>query len=158
MIRYALVCDREHAFDAWFRDSAAFEAQSADGDIHCALCGSPMVRKAVMAPAVKRTGGARDIIAAPAAAATEAAAVPGDAPLDENRFSAARAMIRDLHRRLKKDADDVGPRFPAEARKIHEGDSPSRSIYGTATGEEARSLLEDGIGVLPIPALPDEWN
>ena len=53
---------------------------------------------------------------------------------------------------------DVGDRFPAEVRRMHDGDIPHRDIRGEATLSEARSLLEDGIMILPVPGAPDERN
>ncbi len=69
-----------------------------------------------------------------------------------------RAALREIHAKLKREATDVGPAFPEQARAIHEGDAPPRAIYGTATDDEVRELVEDGIGIMPIPALPDDRN
>ena len=67
-------------------------------------------------------------------------------------------MVRELRSRIAEGTDDVGPRFSQEARRMHEGDIPHRSIRGEASMEDARSLIEDGIEILPIPRLPEEWN
>jgi len=67
-------------------------------------------------------------------------------------------MIRELHEKIVANTDDVGENFPEEARKMHDGETPARSIRGKASFEEARELLEDGIPVLPIPDLPEERN
>ena len=165
MIRYALLCHHDHAFEAWFRDSAAFDLQREAGQVACPACGDLAVRKAVMAPAVRRSGAKR--AEAPAGAATEPAPPPTPAPAggtpaptpatDEN-FQRLRAALRDMHAKLKRDAVDVGPAFPDEARAIHEGEAQPRAIYGTATDAEVRSLVEDGVGIMPIPALPDDRN
>jgi hypothetical protein len=78
--------------------------------------------------------------------------------LDEEKFFKMRAALRDLHLRLKEGAENVGRTFPEEARKIHDGEAPARAIYGTATQDEVRALLDDGIDLLPLPPLPDECN
>ena len=54
--------------------------------------------------------------------------------------------------------DDVGAKFPEEARKIHYGESPQRAIIGQAKLEEARELLEEGVPVLPIGIKPKQVN
>lgn len=158
MIRYALQCRRDHAFEAWFRDSLAYDRQRADGHVLCPVCGDGEVRKAVMAPAVRRSSKGR----AAAPEVTPPSPRPADAPtvpavVDDPSFR-IRSAIRELHARVKRDATDVGPAFPEQARAIHDGEAPPRAIYGTATNEEVRSLLDDGVGILPIPALPDDRN
>jgi hypothetical protein len=163
MIRYSLLCEDAHDFEAWFRDSAAFDQQSERGEIGCPQCGSSNVRKALMAPSIRRSS--RSGTPAPVAPPEVPAAPPevpvafeGPAKLDEEKFRQLRSMIRELHSRVKAQAEDVGRTFPEEARKISDGDAPGRAIYGTATPEEVSSLLEDGIDVLPLPPLPDERN
>ncbi len=167
MIRYALLCRQDHAFEAWFRDSETFDVQNGAGQVGCPHCGTAEIRKALMAPSIRRTpkvtkgpevenGVAR--VAEPAAPsgaiplASNVPAVPDDVAAQ------MRASLRELHARLKATAEDVGSAFPDEARRIHDGDEPARAIYGTATDTEVRSLIEDGIGILPIPALPDDRN
>ena len=165
MIRYALLCPDDHAFEAWFRDSEAFDVQSGAGQVSCPTCGAGEIRKAVMAPAVRRSAGKRVAVPAPgdAAPATPAPApsggmAPAPPPITDEAFAAMRTVLREVHAKLKRDAVDVGPAFPDEARAIHDGDAPPRPIYGTATDDEVRSLVEDGVSILPIPALPDDRN
>lgn len=156
MIRYSLVCDDAHVFEAWFRDSQAFDDQSRQGDVGCPHCGSGKVRKALMAPSIRRSSRQR---AETSTVATQVpVAIEGPGLAEEEKFRHMRSLLRELHNRVKENAEDVGRTFPAEARKIHDGDAPERSIYGTATTEEVKSLLEDGIDVLPLPALPEDRN
>ncbi len=79
-------------------------------------------------------------------------------PGTDEQFQRLRTALREIHAQLKRDAVDVGAAFPAQARAIHEGAAPERAIYGTATETEVRALVEDGIGIMPIPALPDDRN
>ncbi len=163
MIRYALLCARDHAFEAWFRDSDAFDLQSEAGQVSCPACGDADVRKAVMAPAVRRSAEKRggSPAAAPEASVPAPVPVPSSAdatPMADASFARMRAALREIHAKLKRDAVDVGPAFPEQARAIHEGDAPPRAIYGTATDDEVRGLVEDGVGIMPIPALPDDRN
>ena len=158
MIRYALLCRHDHAFEAWFRDSETYDRQRAEGHVACPACGDADIRKAVMAPAVRRSSG-RPVALPDPAPAPPAEKEPSPAPLAEGDNAARmRAALRELHARIKRDATDVGPAFPDEARAIHDGVSPPRPIYGTATDAEVRSLIDDGVGILPIPILPDERN
>ena len=148
MIKFALVCPAGHEFESWFSDGAAFDTQAKRGFVQCPTCGSRHVGKAVMAPAV---------VTRAATAADSAPAVQPMALLDE-RARELRAMIRAVRERMMTEAEDVGAGFAAEARRIHEGDATERPIYGQASIADARALLEDGIGVLPIPVLPDDHN
>ena len=159
MIRYALLCRHDHAFEAWFRDSEAYDRQRRDGHVACPACGDGEVRKAMMAPAIRRSSkrvqptGPETPPVTPAPAAAEPVPVAAD-----DSAARMRGAIRELHVRMKRDAADVGPAFPEQARAIHEGEAPARAIYGTATDAEVRSLIEDGVGILPIPTLPDDRN
>ncbi len=158
MIRYALLCTADHPFEAWFADSDAFDLQSEAGQVACPACGVTEVRKAMMAPAVRRSGrppSAPSAVEAPAVAAAPPPAAPA---LADETFTRMRAALREIHTKLKRDAVDVGLAFPEQARAIHDGDAPPRAIYGTATQAEVRGLVEDGVGIMPIPALPDDRN
>jgi hypothetical protein len=155
MIKYSLVCDASHEFESWFPGSESYEEQSRRGFVECPLCQSTKVSKAIMAPNVARKD--RDVTAASDAAAPAAPAPQQVALLDEKQQH-LRAMMRELHEKIVASSDDVGEAFPEEARKMHEGETPARSIRGKASFEDARSLLEEGIPVLPIPDLPEERN
>jgi len=144
MIKYALGCAEGHAFDSWFPDSAAYEKQRKRGFVVCPECGSNRVDKAIMAPAV--VGGQR------------APVEPGvELVLDDRRRRAREVLLR-MRREIEANTDDVGVRFPQVARAIHLGEEPERGIRGRASVAEAQSLVEDGIGVLPLPMLEDELN
>ena len=153
MIRYALICDRQHAFDGWFRDSAAFDGQVANGLVTCPCCQSVAVDKQIMAPGVAR---ADRIASAPSCAPATTDTTP--MALMDDKTRELRAMITALRAHVTKTADYVGPRFAQEARRIHDGEVENRSIYGEATSEEARALAEDGIAALPLPIVPGERN
>ncbi len=160
MIRYALRCDRNHAFESWFKDSAAFDALAALNQLSCAVCGSSSVHKAPMAPSIVRGGKDRaTLIEAPASGPSVPQAQPSQAvALMGEQERKLRDMVRELHRKIAETSDDVGKAFPEEARRIHEGDTPARAIHGQATGEEVKALLDDGIPLMPIPSLPDDQN
>ena len=152
MIKYALACDKGHSFESWFADSAAYDKQAKRGLVTCPQCGSAKVEKAIMAP---RVSGARtrsdsqEITVAP-----EKAPVAVMSPVEQE----LRAKLKELREHIVKNADNVGEKFPEEARKIHYGETEHRSIYGVASIEDAKELAEEGIDVHPIPLLPDERN
>jgi hypothetical protein len=155
MIRYALACDKGHAFESWFQNSAAFDKQVKRGLLTCPLCNSPKVEKAMMSPQLsgtkKKSGDASGPEApSPAAPAPVAMVTPQEREL--------RKKLRELREHLVKNADYVGQKFPEEARKMHYGEIEHRSIYGEASTDQARELHEEGIEFHPLPALPDERN
>jgi hypothetical protein len=156
MIRYSLRCDRGHAFDSWFQSSSAYESQEKRKLVNCPACGSAKVERAIMAPQIVSKMG-RDI-AAPAPAASTDVTTPASTPLMMAQERELRAKLKELRDHIVKNADNVGERFPNEARKMHYGDIEHRPIYGEASPDEARSLVEEGVEVSPLPVLPDDRN
>jgi hypothetical protein len=154
MIHYQLRCGGDHAFDGWFRDSAAFDMQVASGLATCPVCGTADVRRALMAPALGKTGRKPP-------EQVEARAEPAPAALPETPPVAGgvlpdqvRALLQRMRAEVEKRCDYVGPAFAEEARKIHAGESEKRGIYGEATPEEAERLADDGIEIAQIPWVP----
>lgn len=162
MIKYALVCEKGHEFESWFADSAAYDKQRKRKLVACPVCESVKVDKAIMAPRVTAKKGKRPApieTPAPAAVAAEAPAGP-PAPVamispQEMEF---RSKLKELRDHLVKNAENVGGKFPEEARKMHYGEIEHRSIYGVATPQDAKELLDEGIECHPLPVLPDERN
>jgi hypothetical protein len=149
MIRYALICDKGHEFEGWFKDSAAFDAQLRRGLVSCATCGSAKVGKSIMAPRLART----DLPPTPLAA-SEPQPVAMLSPEDHKM----REMLKAFRAHVVANSDDVGAKFPEEARRMHEGEIEHRAIRGVATPDEARALHDDGIEVHLLPTLPDDRN
>jgi hypothetical protein len=156
MIRYNLRCERGHAFESWFQSSQAYETQEKRKLVNCPSCGSAKVERAIMAPQIVSKK-SRDR-AAPAPAATTETTTPASTPLMMAQERELRAKLRELRDHIVKNADNVGERFPNEARKMHYGDIEHRPIYGEASPEEARSLIDEGVEVSPLPVLPDDRN
>jgi hypothetical protein len=160
MIHYNLRCERGHGFESWFQSSAAYESQEKRKLVNCPVCGSARVERAIMAPQIvskKRRDSAPDPAPAPATAPTDVTA-PASTPLLMAQERELRAKIKELRDHIVKNADNVGERFPNEARKMHYGDIEHRPIYGEASPDEARSLIEEGVEVSPLPVLPDDRN
>jgi hypothetical protein len=160
MIKYTLVCDDKHEFESWFADSAAFDKQAKRKLVACPVCNSTKVEKAIMAPRIAAKKGRHVPIEVAAPAAESPATAPAPAPVAmisplEQEF---RTKLKELREHLVKNADNVGAKFPDEARKMHYGEIEHRSIYGIASPDEAKDLIEEGIECHPLPALPDERN
>ena len=160
MIRYALICQQGHEFESWFQDSATYDKQAKRGLVSCPHCGSAKVEKAIMAPRLSATAKKRGKTIKPPEAAPEAAPAPAPAPVAmiSPQEQEIRAKLKELRDHLTKNADNVGAKFPEEARKMHYGEIEHRSIYGVASPEEAKELSEEGVEFHPLPSLPDERN
>jgi hypothetical protein len=135
MIKFTLRCAEDHRFDSWFQSAAAFDKLQAAGMVTCGLCGSSQVEKALMAPSLLSPHN------------------PDAPPLTAARHPAEQALA-EFRRRLEAHSDYVGLNFASEARDMHHGLIPERSIYGEACLEEARQLIEEGVPVAPLPFLP----
>ncbi|MCM2475178.1 DUF1178 family protein [Rhizobium sp. CG5] len=140
MIRYALTCDNGHAFEGWFAKSDDFDSQKAMGFLTCPSCGSVDVGKSLMAPSVA-TGRQKDVIHALAIEQAQKNAI---------------AKMKQAIASIKANSEDVGERFPEEARKIHYGEADARGIIGQASPSEVKALVDEGIDIAPIPVLPDD--
>ncbi len=138
MIRFALKCTQGHQFESWFQSSEAFDKLKARGLVACTECGDAHVEKALMAPAVKL--------------APEATA-PAERPL-ATPASEIEAKLKEMKAHLEQNSEYVGMNFATEARKMHAGNAPERSIWGEAKPNEAKKLIEDGVPVAPLPFLP----
>lgn len=133
MIHYALKCEKGHTFESWFKSAAAYDALAGSGHLSCAVCGSSKVSKAVMAPRVTTRP---------------------DGPALKDRLTDEQRAVAALRRQIEENSDYVGENFAAEARAMHLGDSPERSIYGEARADQAKALIEEGVPVLPLPFTP----
>jgi hypothetical protein len=132
MILFTLRCSHGHEFEGWFRDGDGFEAQHRAGEIACPECGDTSVEKAVMAPRLARS---RE-------------ALP---PISPAQF---RAALVEMRRQIEANCDYVGQRFAEEARRIHYGEIDAHGIYGEATEEESRELIDEGIKFGRVPWIP----
>lgn len=170
MILYNIKCRKDHVFETWFRDSAAYEEQVEAGAISCPTCGSRKVEKALMAPRLARSGRSRD-----AGRHSHPQDRPGGAPGDQpggvpeggpGKPPATRAVketaeaaevmgqLRELRQKVEENCDYVGGNFAEEARKIHYGEEDPRSIYGETSDEQAKELNDEGVTFSRIPWAP----
>jgi hypothetical protein len=150
MIRYALRCERDHTFESWFQNSSAYESQAKRKLVNCPLCGSDRIEKAIMAPRISSKKERKSTQALEATAGTKPLVIAQEREL--------RKKLKELRDHIVKNADNVGERFPNEARKMHYGEIDHRPIYGEASRKEAHALIEEGIEVSPLPVLPEDRN
>jgi hypothetical protein len=168
MIKYALVCERRHEFEIWFKNSADYDKQAKRGLVTCPACDSTKIEKALMAPQLGRgtKKGRRSQVTPSEVAPPQEASAPATPPAPDKSPVAMmspqerefRTKLKELRDHLTKNADNVGAKFPEEARKMHYGEIEHRSIYGEASPQEAKELHEEGIEFHPLPVLPDERN
>ena len=148
MIHYALKCGAGHGFDSWFQSATAFDRLAGAGLLTCAVCGGADVAKGLMAPMVQTAE-----TAAPDPATAGASPAP---PMQQLALPTTelQKQIAELRRKVEENSTYVGGNFAAEARAIHDGTAPERSIWGEARPDEARALMEDGVPVAPLPFMP----
>ena len=155
MIRYNLRCEKGHTFESWFQSSSAYESQEKRKLVSCPACGTVKVERAIMAPQIVSKKG-REVAAPTPTAPAEAPASSESTPLLMAQELEFRTNINELRDHIVKNADNVGERFPNEARAMHYGDKEHRPIYGEASPEEARALIDEGVEVSPLPVLPED--
>jgi hypothetical protein len=144
MIVFNLSCDRAHRFEGWFGSADDFESQSEAGSIACPVCGSVEIEKQLSAPYVNTRSATPADDARPLAVAND-----------------AQMLRRKFLEQVIGNTENVGRRFPEEARKIFYKESPERAIRGTASGKEVSELKEEGIDVLALPDIapaPDKLH
>jgi hypothetical protein len=142
MIVYELRCTAGHGFEAWFRNSEAYDQQHAAHQITCPICGVEDVSKAPMAPRIGRSK------------SESPGRMPAKAQPDQINHEQMRMVmnkIAELNEHIASTCDYVGNAFAEEARKIHYGETEHREIYGEATPNEAAELREEGIAVASVP-------
>ncbi|WP_037081754.1 DUF1178 family protein [Neorhizobium vignae] len=142
MIKYSLICDNAHTFEGWFSESADFDRQVANGFLTCPVCNSASISKTLMAPSVST-----------ARKKEEKQAMVMDLARQEML-----AKLKEAVAAIKANAEDVGEKFPEEARKIHYGEADARGIIGQASLGEVRDLLDEGIEIAPLPIIPEDAN
>ena len=161
MILYDLKCRKDHVFETWFRNSAAYDEQVAAGAIACPVCGSKKIEKALMAPRLATGGRARD----PAVGETAGGAEDGPTGEPSGKVAmravketaeAAEIMgqLRKLRQKVEANCDYVGGEFAEEARKIHYGEQDPRNIYGETSDKQAKELHDEGVTFSRVPWAP----
>ena len=135
MIKFDLICENEHIFEASFDDSSSFEKQKKKKLIECPLCSSSNISKSVMAPNISNKSSSSIKI-----------------NREKNKlFSNYNKQINKIKSEIEKNFTYVGKKFPEEARKIHYGEVKDKPIYGEATEKESQELVDEGISLVRLP-------
>lgn len=175
MLVLNLACESGHLFEGWFASAEDCASQQRLGQLRCPLCGSPQVQRRPSAPHLnvshlKATPATPTSAGAGQGGAVETSTAGPSAPASERRegpppvtaesaevlqqIQSLQARYLRLSRELARKAEDVGDRFAAEARRIHEGDAEERLIRGRSSPAEVRDLIEEGIPLMPL-VLPE---
>ena len=158
MILFDLKCaSGSHVFEAWFASSHSYDDQKARGLVTCPLCGDADVAKAVMAPNVSSKGNQR-ASSSPSEMVMNDGAEP---PAAASEVKTILARVAELQAESLKKSKWVGKDFETKARAMDAGDIAHSPIHGQATPDQAKSMIEDGIGVMPllVPIVPpDQQN
>jgi hypothetical protein len=155
MICFSLTCAQDHFFEGWFRSNDDFNAQQKKLLITCPACGSSSIGKALMTPAISTMHTSHLVCEESQLQADHQESVTLSQGQNQQEIM---QQMRVLAKKLKEGAEYVGDRFASEARKIHDGESDARGIYGEATLSEVQSLVDDGIDFMPVPIFPDDYN
>ena len=157
MIIFDLACQQNHRFEGWFQSAQDFDAQLARSMIACPHCASLEVRRV---PSVLHLGQSSHEAAwetrSAHAVAPSAPSAPSVQPFADDGLLKTLAACRQLISTAINKAEDVGPDFAKEVRKIHYCEAPERSIRGQATADDYEALLDEGIDVMPLPRLTDD--
>jgi hypothetical protein len=143
MIVYELACAQGHRFEGWFASSEAFAEQKERDLVRCPVCD---------VAAVERLPSARVSVPKGGAVVEPAPAVPAQ-PAASEAISGVPPEVLAKLREIVRNTENVGRRFPEEARKIHYEEVPPRAIRGQASSEEANALREEGIDFASLPSV-----
>ena len=144
MIIFELACAHGHRFEGWFASGEEFARQQERALVTCPVCDDSHIERLPSARVSVAKGAARDN--APAAEPTEERDTP--VPAAAGLPSEAVARLREIVRTT----ENVGRRFPEEARKIHYREVPARAIRGQASRDEAKALTDEGIEFTSLPS------
>ena len=141
-----LKCEQNHVFEGWFASEDDFQSQHARGLVSCPLCGNAQVHKQLSAPRLNLGAShmAEPVSSAPSEPAPSTLPMPVPPP-------EVQAAWMKMMREVVAKTEDVGERFAKVARQMHYGEVQERGIRGRTTPEQAMELLEEGIGVMPLP-------
>ena len=136
MIKYNLICKCGKTFESWFSSSSEFDSLLKKKIIKCIYCESSSVKKTVMAPRLTRKSNQK---------------------LEKSKLQKnIKKRLTHFKKYIEKNCEDVGDRFPQEARNIHYDKKTSKGIYGKATPEETSELIEEGIDIYTLPWIDDK--
>ena len=134
MIRYNLKCEKNHEFTSWFLDSSEYEKLKKKKLLECIYCSSKKIQKTIMAPMISGKKSKEAEINF----------------LDKNLLNERNKLLR-IRKHIESNFEFVGNEFSNKVREVYYDKKSKKAIYGTATPQERKELLEEGIDLLSIP-------
>jgi hypothetical protein len=134
MIKYNLVCHREHNFESWFSNSKEFDNLKKKNLLECIFCSSKKINKSIMSPmisGIKKTNKNKDFL--------------------KNSFQSEKKKLLQLRKFVENNFEYAGKNFSKKVREIYYDKKSKKTIYGTTTSEERKELEDEGIDLLSIP-------
>ena len=141
MIKYQLKClNCENIFDSWFSSSKEFEKLQKMKLINCMKCNSLKIEKSIMSPTILPN-------------------LNSSKKYNLMKNQKVKSKIKEFQKFIKNNFDYVGENFAYEARYIQYGNKKKhKGIYGTATNDEIKELIEEGVEAELIPWIEDKNN
>ena len=134
MIKYNLICDKDHEFESWFSDSLKFEKLKKKKLLECIYCSSKKIEKSIMSPMISNLNNLN---------------------ISRNRFEKElleeKKGLRQIRKYIEENYEYVGKNFSKRVREIYYDKKSNKTIYGTTTHKERAELAEEGIDLLSIP-------
>jgi hypothetical protein len=138
MIVFDLQCSNGHRFEGWFEDCRAYDNQKEKNLICCPVCNDDGVCKIPSTFGIRSAGSKRE----------------NQPSESDNPDKSLAELAMKVSHFVEKHFDNVGCEFAKEALKIHYGVTEPRNIRGISTPEEEKTLKEEGIDFVKIPAFP----
>ena len=137
MIVFNLNCsDCSFAFEGWFENTKDYNKQIKQGLVCCPACNSTQIKKGLMAPNVAKKSNTKI----------------------SKRNKSIASNLKKLKKIIEKEFDYVGDKFTEEAIKIKYGEADERAIYGEASIEQTKELIDEDIDILPLPFSTKKTN
>ena len=134
MIKYNLICDKEHEFESWFSDSLKFEKLKKKKLLECIYCSSKRIEKSIMSPMISNSN---------------------NLDFPNNKFGREllkeKKKLKQIRKYIEKNYEFVGKNFSKKVREIYYDKKSKKAIYGKTTPKEREELAEEGIDLLSIP-------
>lgn len=155
MVIFDLICDFQHEFEGWFRNSEELAHQQRSGLLTCPVCDSGHVKKKVSAPKVgKKSNSTPSVIPNSASLDDKFMSDSSAAVSSKEAYGALQSMLKKVHDYVENNFEDVGSNFAEEAISMHKGEKEIANIRGTANINQLKELEEEGVAATPLPAKP----
>lgn len=149
MLIFDLICNLNHEFEGWFKDSQEFTDQQNSGLLTCPICNSGQVNKKLSVPKVGKKSNSND-------APTKNHGLSADSI--HHDFKNFQSALKKVHEYVENNFENVGNKFSEQAISMHKGEKERANIVGTASSEQLQEMADEGVAALPLPAKPIDKN